>query len=321
MLKPPVIDISPVRVRDGARRLDADCVAQIRDACSRWGFFYAIGHGVSDDVMEAFYAQKKAFFDLPKDVKAKVKRTSENSKGWYDDEFTKNKLDWKEGFDLGAQDGSLDAAGLDGVNQWPDGSFGLPAFEGVCRDYFDAAHGVAMDLVRAMAQGLGMPADHFDSEFDAHTSYLRLNYYPLCPRPKDHLCISPHTDAGALTVLTQSPVQSLQVDLDGEWVDVPPVDKAFVINTGDVMQVWSNGLYKAPLHRVIAHEDKVRYSSPYFLNPNYNTCYAPLPSCVSAERPARYRPINWGDFRMARFQGDFANVGTETQISDFELVG
>ena len=38
--------------------------------------------------------------------------------GWFDDELTKQKLDWKEGFDIGAQDGSLDLVGLDGANQW-----------------------------------------------------------------------------------------------------------------------------------------------------------------------------------------------------------
>ena len=37
--------------------------------------------------------------------------------GWYDDELTKQRVDWKQGFDVGAQDGDLDGQGLDGVNQ------------------------------------------------------------------------------------------------------------------------------------------------------------------------------------------------------------
>ena len=37
----------------------------------------------------------------------------------YDDELTKRRVDWKQGFDVGAQDGSLDTRGLDGFNQVP----------------------------------------------------------------------------------------------------------------------------------------------------------------------------------------------------------
>lgn len=317
---PPTIDISPiVRAYDDGSALDEHTVAAIRDACSTWGFFLIKGHGVDRELVSRFYLQKAAFFALPKETKRKIKRSSENSKGWYDDELTKNRVDWKEGLDVGAQEGLLDGRGLDGYNQWPDDSFGLPHFESTVREYYDESLRVSRVLLRAMAAGLGMPAEHFDEDFARHTSYLRMNYYPRCPRPAEHMCISPHTDAGALTVLSQSNVQSLQVEKDGEWFDVPPVEGAFVINTGDVMQVWSNGLYKAPLHRVIAHEDKERYSSPFFLNPNYDCDYAPIPSCVSADRPARYRAINWGRFRMARFAGDFADVGAETQISDFEI--
>mmetsp|Transcript_7970 Transcript_7970/g.23346 ORF Transcript_7970/g.23346 Transcript_7970/m.23346 type:complete len:353 (-) Transcript_7970:271-1329(-) len=317
---PPLIDIAPlVRSYENGDELDADTVARIRDACSDWGFFLIKGHGVPEELVERFYEQKRLFFALDKPTKARIHRTQDNSKGWYDNELTKNKVDWKEGFDIGAQDGDLDGVGLDGFNQWPDEGFGVPDFEPTCRAYYAETHRVALVLLAAMAQGLGMPADHFAGAFDRHTSYLRLNYYPVCPQPDEHQCIGPHTDAGALTVLSQSPVKSLQVLNGGEWYDVAPVEGTFVINTGDVMQVWSNGLYKAPVHRVIAQRDKVRYSSPYFLNPNYDCDYEPIPSCVTDERPARYRPINWGKFRMARFAGDYADVGAETQISDFEI--
>lgn len=316
---PPVIDMSALVRAAPDEPPAADAVAQIRAACSEWGFFYVTGHGVEPALLERFYAQKAAFFALPPAVKARVRRSATNSKGWYDDELTKNKRDWKEGFDVGAQDGSLDGKGLDGFNQWPDAACGLPDFEPACRAYFAEAERVARALARAMAVGLGMPADFFAGEFAAHTSYLRLNYYPVCPDPDHHRCISPHTDAGALTVLTQSDVQALQVERGGEWYDVPPRAGTFVINTGDVMQVWSNGLYIAPVHRVVAQRELERYSAPFFYNPNYATDYAPIPSTVSAERPARYRPINWGQFRLARFRGDFADVGAETQISDFEV--
>ena len=120
-----------------------------------------------------------------------------------------------------------------------------------------------------------------------------------------------------MTVLTQSNVQSLQVfqPEDEKWYDVEPIDGAYVINTGDIMQVWSNDKYKAPLHRVKAQLSLERYSSPFFYNPSYETNYSPV---VQDETPL-YRPINWGEFRLKRFAGDYADVGEEVQIAHYRV--
>ena len=102
---------------------------------------------------------------------------------------------------------------------------------------------------------------------------------------------------------------------DDNWYDVEPIDGAYVINTGDIMQVWSNDKYKAPLHRVKTQLELERYSSPFFYNPSYETNYAP----VYQKENAKYRAINWGEFRMKRFAGDYADVGEEVQISHYAL--
>ena len=79
------------------------------------------------------------------------------------------------------------------------------------------------------------------------------------------------------------------------------------------MQVWSNDIYRAPLHRVLANPDSARISIPYFLNPSYRYNYGPLTG------EPRYRQINWGEFRAQRSAGDYADLGTEIQISDFAI--
>ena len=165
----------------------------------------------------------------------------------------------------------------------------------------------------------------------AHSSFLRLNYYPLCAEPatpespsvpeKGHLGISHHTDAGVLTVLMQSSVAGLQVKRRGHWHLVEPQDDALVINIGDIVQVWSNDRYKAPVHRVVANSDFERYSAAFFFNPSYETNYAPLPSVCNASNPPLYEPINWGEFRAGRAAGDYADLGEEIQISRFRRRG
>jgi len=43
----------------------------------------------------------------------------------------------------------------------------------------------------------------------------------------------------------------------------------------------------------------------------------PLPSVIGEHNPARYHGIEWGSFRGQRSDGDFADYGTEVQISQY----
>jgi isopenicillin N synthase-like dioxygenase len=154
-----------------------------------------------------------------------------------------------------------------------------------------------------------------------------LNYYPVkdplegrpgvAPSNQAGLGVHHHTDAGALTVLLQDEVGGLQVHRDGFWHDIQPVEGAFVINTGDMMQVWSNDTYQAAIHRVLAMHSQDRYSIPFFYNPAAGTPVSPLPSVVTDDRPAHYSTINWSEFRGRRTDGDYADYGPEVQISQY----
>ena len=160
------------------------------------------------------------------------------------------------------------------------------SFRSFTSAYYSRCESVALELVEALAGALGSPAEPLLAAFEGHTSYLRLNYYPTCPDPSPadtptgppvgHFAISHHSDAGAVTVLLMDGVSGLQVEKDGEWHLVEAEAGDWIINIGDVVQVWSNDRYKAPLHRVLASATEVRYSAPFFLNPSFEATYAPL---------------------------------------------
>jgi isopenicillin N synthase-like dioxygenase len=114
----------------------------------------------------------------------------------------------------------------------------------------------------------------------------------------------------------QDQVGGLQVFKDGLWHNVTPVPGAFVINIGDMVQLWSNNRYRAALHRVMAMDKVDRYSIPFFFNPSYQTVVEPL---VDLNAGAQYRPVHWGEFRRKRADGDFADTGKEVQIADYRL--
>lgn len=323
----PVIDIAPLfRAHD--ERAETT-VAKIREACLEWGFFQILSHRIPNTLINRIWRQTKAFFALPLNIKESVRRSKDNPRGYYNRELTKNTRDMKEVFDFGhkpyPQLSNVDPANLtrDGYNQWPDITL-LPDFESAMNEYYRACEVVALILLEAIARGLGFPSDQLTQDFaNKHTSLLRLNYYPshdpLSVAEKainsGHLGVHHHSDAGALTVLLQDEIGGLQVFRDGEWFMVEPVDGALVINIGDIVQVWTNDLYKAPLHRVLASEGQARYSLPFFYNPSYETEYYPL----AAESPPKYTHINWGEFRWHRQQGDFSDYGREVQISDYRV--
>lgn len=300
-------------------------MAALDAACREWGFFQITEHGIDETLLAATRAQMKAFFALPVAEKRAIARSAENPWGFYDQELTKNTRDWKEVFDVGPAETEGPMAGAS--PQWPEA---LPELKAVLITFSTACEELAQRILAAISTNLSMPPGYLGEAFrPTHTSFLRLNYYPACdePAPPDapslptsgHLGVNQHTDAGALTVLLQDEQPGLQVYRADQWHTVEPHPHALVINIGDIVQVWSNDRYRAPLHRVVADSRVPRYSAPYFFNPTYSADYGPLPGVCTPEDPPRYRSINWGEFRAARSAGDYADYGEEIQISQFRI--
>lgn len=301
----PLIDAGEFETDDWHGALDR--------ACRDWGCFQIVNHGVTPELLADVRREMSRFFALPRESKLAIERTRDNAWGFFDRELTKNVRDWKEIYDFGPASDSGPMSGS--VPQWPDG---IPSFQATMEAFYTEAERVAAALLAGISQCLGMPSDHLAGGFRSdQTSFLRLNYYPVCEAPEEHLGISHHTDAGAVTVLLADDQPGLQFLHEGKWTTVAPNAQALTINIGDIVQVWSNDLYAAPLHRVLANATHERFSAPFFYNPSYQTDYAPLAGVVSEANPARYRPINWGEFRAGRAAGDYANYGEEIQIGDF----
>jgi len=307
----PVIDIHALEQPATLRALDR--------ACREWGFFQVVRHGIDAATLRRVLAAARRFFAQPDAAKQAIARSEINPWGFFDRELTKNTRDWKQVFDYGPADGGVLRP------QWPAA---LPGFEPAVRDYYAACERLAGRLIGAIAINLGAPPERLQRCFAAaHSSFVRLNYYPACPvaaAPEGiavptagFLGVNHHTDAGALTLLLQDQVPGLEVFRAGRWHLVAPRDDALVVNIGDIVQVWSNDRYRAALHRVLVNGERERYSAPFFFSPSYATSYAPLPSTVDEQHPARYRPINWGEFRALRAAGDYADRGEEVQLEHY----
>ncbi len=295
----------------------AETLARLDLACREWGVFYLTDHGLGET--GRMFAEARRFFAAGKGVKNEVRRTATNAWGFFDEELTKNTLDWKETFDFGPEVGEFSP-------QWPSWQ---PRLKEICEAHYAACERLSYEVLAAISGNLGVGGSFLFHAFEPdHASFVRLNYYPECPQPaapetvdvpeQGHMGVNHHTDSGALTLLLTDDVPGLEVYVHDAWQPVPPMPDALIINIGDVIQVWSNDRYAAPLHRVCCQTRRSRMSIPFFFNPKESFDYAPLES-ASAEDGARYRPINFGDFRRQRASGDYADFGEEVQIDQFRI--
>jgi isopenicillin N synthase-like dioxygenase len=149
-------------------------------------------------------------------------------------------------------------------------------------------------VVPICAAALDLPLDYFDAAFAESQFSFRLSHYPPVPAAQNQFGIAPHTDANFLTFLAQTEVPGLQVRMpSGDWYDVPYIPGSFAVNSGDMMQRWTNGRFKSTPHRALPPVGRHRYAIPFFLGPHIDTVIACLPTCRGSHHPPQYPPITY----------------------------
>ena len=138
-------------------------------------------------------------------------------------------------------------------NAWPDRFDGAgAAFRARMVAFFAACQGVHVALMQALARGLGLPAAFFDGAVAAADNNLRLLHYPRAPARAGTVRAGEHTDYGTVTLLFQDARGGLQVrGPRGGWVDAAPIAGTLVVNAGDLLARWSNGIVASTEHRVV----------------------------------------------------------------------
>jgi isopenicillin N synthase-like dioxygenase len=103
----------------------------------------------------------------------------------------------------------------------------------------------------------------------------------------------------------------LEVQLDGEWIAVPPVEDSFIVNLGDAMARWTNDRWRSTVHRVnppITDGQIIRRrSAAFFFDGNHDAVIAPLPGTLVDGEPG-YPPITVAENIAAKVAGLKAGV-------------
>ena len=323
----PIIDIGDIDQVDGVGI--ESIVRQIRSAYGTAGFAYIVNHGVDSGLIEDLFQKSAEFHALPRAAKLDIE-LNELHRGFIPintstDKNSKlavvTKPNQSESFimmrEAGEDDPSVQAGDyLAGINQWPEG---LPGFRETVTTYHNALTELGHKMCRAIALALGTDVEAFAAMFAPPTTFLRLLHYP--PQPPDPAGdlygSAPHTDFGCITILAQDEVGGLQVrNSQGKWIDAPYIPDSFVMNVGDMLHRWSNGLLLSTPHRVINRSGRERYSCPFFFDPDVSIEVMPLPSCITLDNPKRFDSIVYGEFLRAELRSGYDRHTNMDAVAD-----
>ena len=212
-----------------------------------------------------------------------------------------------EAFDLGLElpvDDPDYLAGnrLLGPNVWPD----LPGFRETVSQYYAEISALGGIICGCLEMYLKLAPGTMTQHMTKPISQLRLPHYVRQPHIQDHQSVNmgAHTDYECLTLL-HTRNQGLQVlRKDDTWMDVPVDPTALVVNIGDMLEAWSNGLLRSTPHRVLNLSPE-RFSLPYFVAANYNTIIQPFDALVTEDRPELYQPFMAGAHLERMLMRDF----------------
>lgn len=319
----PIIDIAAALAGTPiARRTVAGAIEK---AATTSGFFVITGHGVVPELVERMERVSLEFFGLPTEIKHRyaTEPGDPTIRGWYGtSSYVSGSEDVETAPDL-CELYTISRLGEPGVatheslgedydvwsrpNPWPSE---IPEFRATWLEYYAALEGVADELMRFFALALELDEQFFDDKFDDHITNLVVNHYPPVedePVPGQWRK-GPHSDWGTMTILYQDGTGGLEVfDRDAdEWMTVPVVAGSFVVNVGDLMEVWTNDRWRSSKHRVPVPPPEVRSRSrisvPFFHQPSWSVEVACLESCLGPDEVPVHEPVGSGAYLLEKIR-------------------
>jgi len=295
----PLVDFEGIGSGDPSRRkFTAD---GLRSALESYGFLYLRNHGVSAPVLDDLFDQSRTFFALSQEIKDGVKRREgSNSRHGYEglggQSLDEHFADLKELFHAVPHSAEGDL--------WPEQP---PRFREAVLTFHQSAAMTAYKFMCAVALSLGLPEDHFAPFHDRAEGSVRMLHYPPLKGAVEpgQLRAGAHTDFGGITLLFTDDESGLEIQApDGTWIPTPAHAGAAIINTGDLMERWSNGQFRSSPHRVVVPKGPAvkrhRYSVAFFFSPNRDAVISCLEPCQSSERPPKYPPVTAGEHIQSR---------------------
>ncbi|KAI0480139.1 thymine dioxygenase [Xylariaceae sp. FL0804] len=317
----PLIDFSAFL--NGAPEQRRETAKAILHGFQTAGFIYLKGLPITPEYRQHVFETSAKYFRLPTETKMSHCWTTPEANRGYSapgrektttetDAEEVQKLrdmgpDLKESLEIGRE-------GEEGhPNHWPVEEGELVGFRATMLGFHERCKALHMEVMRAIAIGLGLDEAWFDGYTDAGDNTLRLLHYREVGRGvfaanPGQVRAEAHSDYGSITLLFQDARGGLQVrSPTGAFVDAAPIEDTCVVNAGDLLARWSNDNIKSTVHRVVeppspAEGDvyPARYSIAYFCNPNFKSHIEAIPGTYATEAERKYEGINSGQYLVQR---------------------
>jgi len=279
----PIIDVSGLDKTPAERH---EAIKNLGQACRDWGFFQVVNHGIPESLISSMLDAAYQFFSLSSEEKMK-----------YETKDVLNPVRYGTSFN----------AKVDQIFNWrdylkhysypelhtPDNP---PIYRDVAGQYFKETRKLALRLMGAISESLGLDSDYIQTVFKDGFQLGVLNLYPPCPEPDQTMGMAPHSDHGGLTILLQNDVGGLQVRHEGHWVAVQPSHNTFIVNVGDHLEIISNGRYKSVEHRAVVNAETTRISIAAPNGPSVDALVFPAPQLIDEIHPPLYKSMLYGEY-------------------------
>ncbi len=268
------------------------------------GFFALINHGLSDQEIEEAYKVSEELFALPTDVKMN---------------YSGQKIQGQRGYTAFGKEHAKGSSAPDLKEFWHVGQFEIgdsnypeniwpaecPRLATVMSTIYQKLEVCSLKLLEACAEYIDEPKHIFRDIATNGNSILRMIHYPpiIGEVAKDSVRAAAHEDINLITLLIEASSSGLEIQQrNGDWMPVVTPKNCIIVDSGDMLQNITNGIYRATTHRVVNPKDptKSRYSMPYFVHAKSEANLAPLRSCVAAVGSKKYPEINAGEYLQKR---------------------
>lgn len=286
-------------------------VQDVGNALKDIGFFALINHGIPRSLIDETYRQCDAFFDLDEATKRTYLQPNiAHQRGYtaFGVEHAKDNPapDLKEFWQAGRpypNDGSTPTYPQ---NVWPTEH--VEGFQETTEKLYSGMELLAQRLLEACSLYLGQEATWLpDMSVEGNTIMRMIHYPPLDDSmPEGAVRSAAHEDINFITLLVTATADGLEVmDHDGTWIKVQGDQDAIIVDSGDMLQNLTNGLFKSTTHRVVnpKHANTRRYSMPMFVHPRNEIDLTPHPTFVEMTGGMPLYPsISAGDYLHQRLK-------------------
>lgn len=297
-----ILDVDLGRFEKGDSRARAAAVDGVMQSL-RVGFVY-LEHDLPSDLLDRCYARLEAFFSLDSESKRRSAVPGSRGQRGYtgvliETAAQSSHADWKETLNWG----ETAPPGSQLEKRYPD-RYGEPVFPeveipGIGEDlmrFHRQILGLQRRFLRIVAIGLGAPESFFDAMTEHGATLTRAAHYPPMSRSPgaQHVWAGEHGDINLVTALPRATARGLQVKTAEGWIDAMPPEGRAIMNTGMMLEHFSNGLLPTGIHRVVAAPEQVgdRIAVVQFCHPTPDTVLEPIPSCVRPDHPCGYPRVS-----------------------------